>query len=430
MYLRISNKGEVDPLAFTLVGASTKRNDENKIGMFGSGNKYAIAHLFRNNYDFHVFSGDKQITFELKPVTLHDETFNVVVVDGKETSITTNMGTHWTLWQAIRELYSNAVDEGLIDFDVVEHISFEESNAGCTVVFIELKPDLQDIWENIGDYFAINKELVFECSIGRIYKKHSPSTCVYRKGIRCFDTTKPSIFDYDFNDIAISETRIIRFSWDLPQEIWKLLYKCDNEYVVRKVLNSIETTGLLERGIDDSMVSTYSDDMSDTWKRCLKESNIVPSGMGGYVKDSEKSSTKILPKRLYTDLVSKFGEELKPKSFRATRNGVSYRVASPTPLMLQIIKDVQAFFKECKFEIEYPVDVVDFMNKNIHGGIADETILIDINAFDKGAVWIANIMIEEFIHIKYGAPDESRQFQDESIRLFLRYMQEHNAYKL
>ena len=38
-YLKISNKGEIDPNAFRLRGASTKRNDEMKIGFFGIGLK-------------------------------------------------------------------------------------------------------------------------------------------------------------------------------------------------------------------------------------------------------------------------------------------------------------------------------------------------------------------------------------------------------
>lgn len=50
MYLKIENEGTVPVEAFTLIGASSKRDDSSKIGMFGSGNKYALAYLLRNNY--------------------------------------------------------------------------------------------------------------------------------------------------------------------------------------------------------------------------------------------------------------------------------------------------------------------------------------------------------------------------------------------
>jgi hypothetical protein len=46
-YLLIENKGEIDINALILMGGTTKREDESKIGFFGSGNKYAIALLLR-----------------------------------------------------------------------------------------------------------------------------------------------------------------------------------------------------------------------------------------------------------------------------------------------------------------------------------------------------------------------------------------------
>ena len=50
-YLIITNKGEIEPQALHLVGASTKRGDSSKIGQFGSGNKYALAYLLRNEHE-------------------------------------------------------------------------------------------------------------------------------------------------------------------------------------------------------------------------------------------------------------------------------------------------------------------------------------------------------------------------------------------
>jgi len=53
-FLKIQSKGEIETEAFTLIGASSKRNDETKIGYFGSGLKYSIAALLRNNIDFKI----------------------------------------------------------------------------------------------------------------------------------------------------------------------------------------------------------------------------------------------------------------------------------------------------------------------------------------------------------------------------------------
>ena len=111
-YLVIQNQGILEPAALTLVGASTKADDDSKIGMFGSGNKYALAYLLRNGYDIHVMAGNEEMKIETVERSLRGNVFNVIRINGEETSITTSMGKDWTLWQSIREFFSNAIDEG------------------------------------------------------------------------------------------------------------------------------------------------------------------------------------------------------------------------------------------------------------------------------------------------------------------------------
>src|SRR5690606_23195208 len=102
-----------DVNAFTLIGATTKRDDNTKIGLYGSGNKYAISALIRNNIDFRVFSGDNEIRFSTKETTFRDKNFSIITINGKDTSLTTNMGGEdWDdPFAPIREIYSNALDE-------------------------------------------------------------------------------------------------------------------------------------------------------------------------------------------------------------------------------------------------------------------------------------------------------------------------------
>lgn len=431
-YLQIKNQGVMEIEALTLVGASTKREDDSKIGQFGSGNKYALAYLLRNNYDVKVFSGDQEIVLTTVERSLKDNVFNIICVNGKETSITTEMGHHWVLWQAIREIYSNAIDEGLISFEIVDTQDQDLSrDSNSTTYYIGLNDDLYSLYYNIGDYFAIDKVVLFECKYGKVYKKTSNKCNIYRRGIKCYETNKDSIFDYDLNDIDIDENRLIKYSWSLPSHIFKILTICDNEYVVRSILNEIQDKSKLENLIDDQFSDLDASEFSDTWSECLKDSSIVPRSLGGYVKDSDVASTKFLPNRLYNGLISKFGETNKPKSFRATNNGVFYVEANIDNQIEDSINSVLDFFAECKFEVDYKIKVVKFINSNIHGSIEDnDTILIGINAFSKGKAWIANVIIEELIHLKYDAKDETRAFQDASIELFLMYMQKINAYNL
>lgn len=420
-YLKIANKGEVEIDAFILMGATTKREDDTKLGLFGSGNKYAIACLLRNNIPFYVFSGKNKINFSTIKKSFGGKEFDVLKVNNRETSITTEMGYQWSLWMSLRELYSNSIDETMTFFGECDSME-DNIKAGETSIFIEMAPEIKDIWININDYFAINKEVLFECEYGKIYKKHSAKTCIYRRGIRVFETNKQSLFDYDLFHIDIDENRMIKHSWHLPTQMWKILYHCNNDYVIRTILNQTNSSDIIENNIDDSLSWTDSDELNDVWKQCLKGSSICPKNMSGYVKDSEKAKTKYLPSKLYNDLVGKFGEDLKPKSFIKSENGHDYEVVKKTELHKKTLKDALYFLDECKFNIPYEIEVVSFFNKEILGGVKDKTILIDSRSIEQGRNFTINVLIEEYIHIKHGVYDESRGFQDAIINEFITYM--------
>src|SRR5687767_1934050 len=111
-HILIQNDEEIEIGAFELIGASTKRNQANKIGFFGSGLKYAIAFMLRNAIKFRIFSGLREIVFSTVPETLRDQTFHRIKIDDSVTSFTTSMGPTWTqAWYVVRELYCNAIDE-------------------------------------------------------------------------------------------------------------------------------------------------------------------------------------------------------------------------------------------------------------------------------------------------------------------------------
>ena len=61
--IKITSYGEIDIRAFSKMGASSKRQDGSKIGMFGSGLKYSLAFLLRNKIPFRVFSGYREVKF-------------------------------------------------------------------------------------------------------------------------------------------------------------------------------------------------------------------------------------------------------------------------------------------------------------------------------------------------------------------------------
>ena len=94
-WIKIKNKGMIQPEALHLMGGTTKTNDSTKIGQFGSGNKYALAYLLRNGYSVKIFSGLEEIKIETKSIDFRNNDFEVIYINGERTSITTKMGKDW-----------------------------------------------------------------------------------------------------------------------------------------------------------------------------------------------------------------------------------------------------------------------------------------------------------------------------------------------
>jgi len=419
-YLCIANKGLIEKEALTLVGASSKRDGE-YIGMFGSGNKYALAYFLRNGYEVTIYSGREEISLDTQPTNFRGHNFDVIYVNGQQTSITTQMGYDWQLWQALRELYANAQDEGMLYFDMVDEINPEE---GSTHLYISVTQEIEDFMFNLNDYIAYDKTVVFENEVGKIYKKHSDKTCIYRKGIRCYETKKPSIFDYDFNDVEINESRIAQHSWEIIEKMWQLLAECDVNVVAYEVLNKLSSNkDCIENEIDGTVVFVDGIEFSSAWLKPLQDKSICPRNMAGYLPEEDRLKTFLLPSKLYNKLATITENKTVSDKFKVTK-GTLYKDLEAVPDdKLKILEEIYDFLVDTGIRIDYKWKVVNFPEKRIKGTIdkENEIILISDATFEEGKQYVLNTIIEEYIHLKYGVGDETRGFQEAIINEFISY---------
>jgi len=426
MYLKIENAGEVAPEAFTLLGASSKRGDGAKIGMFGSGNKYAMAYFLRKGINFRVFSGTKEIVISTKSKNFRDKDFDVITVNGAETSITTDSGPKWKLWQAIREIYSNAIDEGQASIGTETSYMGEP---GKTRIYIETNVEIMEFYNRIGEYFAIGKRAIYESQYGKIYSKTTTEALVYRKGIKCYDFAETSSYDYDFPNLEINESRIVERTYDIYEAMAMLLYTCEDVSIIKKIIREFGQA-TVERSINGMFVSTDARYLSEQWREAIEKPYVAPNDLAFFMDASDIEETCFLPTKFSNDMIERFGDGLIPPSLRRGSGKFHYKPAAPTELELRMLEEVQRFFRECQFEINYPIDIVVFSNPDLHGKAYQGKILINQVAFTKGKEWVANIIIEELIHLKYKADDGTRKFQDSVIAEFLMYMKTINSYSL
>ena len=426
-YLKISNKGLLDIEALTLLGASSKRGDSTKIGMFGSGNKFALAYLLRNNYNIKIFSGKNEIIISTIQKRFRDKNFNVIVVNNKETSITTDFGKDWDLAQAIRELYCNSIDEGEHTLEFVKDITLEENK---TSIFIKSQSEITNYISKFDDYFAENKKVLFECPYGKILEKGGDKLNLYRKGIRCMETDKQSLYDYDLTDVDIDENRLVKYTWQMASKIWNLIYQCTNKEVIMNILINCSNNQYIEC-IPSEFNSVNNSLMSIEYKECLKNVTIAPRAMAGLLSIDEQASSVILPDIIYNHALSILGNNNIASKFKIYKNNF-YLEIPLTPLHQSSLEKAIDFFIECNYKevTDYEIIIARFEDKKILG-IADyenSRIILSEICMESGLQTIIETVIEEYIHLKYEVKDETRGFQDAAIKELVKLLKVKNSY--
>lgn len=229
-YVMVQNEGQIPVNGIRLLGQSSK--SENQIGMFGTGLKETIALGFRRGVSIVICSGSDVIKFVTKAVDFRGDTAQEIgytINDGEfqPMNITTDFGKQdWTCeWQMLREVFSNAYDEGGLHHEVTDQI---QPKAGATRVYLEATFDLLD------EYHYLPKKMLWltkrePLASGRgwaIYPK--TEGMVYKKGV--WVKTHPDLmYDYELTDVKLTESRSADMS-SYEEELARMVCKAPWKY--------------------------------------------------------------------------------------------------------------------------------------------------------------------------------------------------------
>lgn len=428
-FIKIESKGIIDSSAFTLLGASTKRSDGTKIGFFGSGLKYSIAYLLRNSIDFKVFAEYKEIKFDVHAKSFRNQDFGVIWVDGRETSMTTEMGIDWEPWFIIREIYCNAIDEGDSAISIVDEtkcVPIEDK----TAFYIAITPEIQVIIDSWGDYFTEGrkKSIYSTKNQGKSdwieFYHGGKNMIIYRKGIRVhFESLesqeKHSVFNYDLGNVEINESRVVKSMHSCMWEIRKHLQRTTDTSIITHLLNRI--IGSWEFNLPWDYSCDY---WTDEWADVLKDYILAPYENAGFWEDiitSDPELYKILPAKMIESLKLRFMDEIR---VIGDIDGVStkgkFRIVETLSKREQsLFNESKNFLKQADYEIKYPIKIVEFSNPKTLGQAKDDTIFISSKLFEMGRKEIVSCIIEEQEHLVTNYNDETREFQTHFIMKYV-----------
>lgn len=422
-YLVISNKGEVDPQAFTLLGASVK--DDQAIGFFGSGNKYAIAALFRLGIRFRVFSGEREVKFTARPSLFRGEAFNIIHVDDQPTSITTRTGPKWRVPDAIREFYSNALDEGEGDVRASDAVPY--GTAGRSAVWIEMTKTIRDMWQSWHLYFLPkDAEVLHSTPHGRIVKQSTPN--YFRRGVWiCEDRQDPPLFSYDYEDFDLPESRKV----NTGAAAWKLHYifqAITSEEVINTLLSHVKgRKGEREWGA----ISMYRDIdrvSAATIHHCFKKKYDF-IGLTNYEDRIElKKGERVLWCRSSTFTA------LRAIGLKDIAEAVNFNAAFtvcdwPIGIKAQVDAEI-TFLADRGVDLRsFPIEYADFESDEViaMADMKGNRVLIGQHALSADPIMLRRALIEEWTHLVHRVADHTVQQQHVYLSLICSLMEAQGA---
>jgi len=405
--ISITSPGELDVRALSLMGASTKRGDDSKIGRFGSGMKYAMAYLLREGYELCVWIGERQVAIETKSVDLRGQTFAEIWIDGAPTNLTTALGPDWRLWQAIREIYCNALDEG------AEHPLRAEPTPprpGSTTFYIR-GPGIESLVRDLDIYFP-RREPIETVGENKILPRSADGVSrVYRRGILIHQfSSQPRAFDYDLHDIALNEERLPASSWDMEFGIASTLVDSCSRAVVSRVAGV---------GCPDlAGISAFArlGVPSAVWCDYLCELPLFTPDHFQLMTGAEQAKARCVNTIVFAWAMER---KLGISAVTGTR-GSSFRKLEPTPFQQRMLERACSQLRLVGIEpTRWPASVAKFATASVKAlavGAGDpETspeILLSEDAFLRGDKYLLETLLEECLHHITGEHDHTRQFQD------------------
>lgn len=264
----------ISQINLTTIGDSEKRGDETTIGQFSSGLAYSTALLLRDNVRMYisVYGGEKDFGDGYEKYDEH-YTYSTQLRDcestGKsketidihytrdyhgvctqmcfsdpreseeavlETGFALQLGYNWELYMALRELWSNMLDEKghcseegypQIDYGTIITLEFDESN------------EFYNIWNNRHLYINQQKPIYTLSDKVEVLENKENYLRIYKQNILVYkDENVPSRFAWNIKLGDLDERRILSNIYSVEGSIVDAIRYTKNEEFLREIITS------------------------------------------------------------------------------------------------------------------------------------------------------------------------------------------------
>lgn len=366
MTVYFSNKGLIDLDVIRTMGVNVKEN-ENPIGHFGTGLKFAIATLLRTGHKVDLYRGNEKISFGCVPKVIRGKPFAIVTMNDEQLGFTNDLGKGWEVWQAYRELHSNCLDEmgkitnrPLEDMDTVWAISGEQ---------------IEDCFNNRSQIFLMGEPSWMAGDGLEVYR--GESKYLYYRGVRVYEIPKKTAFTYNFlMPMTLTEDRTLASVYDANYKLSTRLPKIDDPSYAERILYPRYD------GYESDL------DLGD----CYEPSESFLNALERFKDDVSDRRREILKKH------RKDASIRKPIELTSAQKEIFESAKIYLEALRVFIDDDEVVF-------------VESLGQGVEGMMEDGVIYIPATCIAKGIQWVASTIYEEWIHKHRGFPDKSRGMQ-------------------
>ena len=369
-----ANNDTLDLDVIKVMGVSVK-NNENPIGYFGTGLKYAISVLLRNDHKVVLKTNGEKYTFTTRPIEIRGVEFQGCFINDEKLPFTTDLGKNWEVWQAFRELYSNTLDElgDVSDQPLEDNTVLIVQGAACHEAYLAR------------DEIFLRGEPAIKHGNIEIHRK--PSKYLYYRGVRVWDLPKPSIYTYNIIDgQKLTEDRTIDNTQGLMYRLANTLPEIEDERLADAITCKAFEEKSFEHELDYSQCSWPSKEFLDSLSVIVR---------------AEKCPANW--KQVY-------------KNHRKQERSAHYQELNASQKKL-LEKVVTKYLKHLDVEVTIDWEQIRINPKDENGilqgyyDVKADKIVFTQAAFNRGEEWLASTYFEEWIHATTKNDDYSHNMQ-------------------